>query len=173
MKVFTFTQCQLANLKCFFLLPYYVIHFYMTYWFTIFSLLIYIKINHSLLNRRITHVFLNIVQYFLGCNYPCLSFNRVTKRLNEFLWLSITVFPLISVPSAYLILKYWSGALYGGRWLKERDAYFKMRTVTYVKFQRTTNYYDLIFSIICSRNTSYFCLIVCILVTHTFQYCYT
>ena len=44
---------------------------------------------------------------------------------------------------------------------------------SYVKFQRTTNYYDLIFSIICSRNTSYFCLIVCILVTHTFQYCYT
>ena len=46
------------------------------------------------------------------------------------------IFPLISTPGAYLILKLWDMALISGWQSKEGGAYFKVREIIYMRFQK-------------------------------------
>ena len=48
---------------------------------------------------------------------------------------SSTVFPLMSAPGAYIILKVEGVALIGGRRLKEGGAYFQVWRVIHMKFE--------------------------------------
>ena len=87
-----------------------------------------------------------------------------------FLW---TVFPLISVASAYFILKPWCAALIGGQPQKEEGVYFKVRGYIHVdsesfvifSFLKTMKEipYD-IYDILDSKSRSkFYFFIVCIL----------
>ena len=94
-----------------------------------------------------------------------------------------TVFPLISVASAYFILKPWCAALIGGWPLKEEGVYFKLRGYIHIDFESFVIFsflktmkeipYD-IYDVLDSKPSSkFYFFIVCILALYMRPYLIT
>ena len=58
-----------------------------------------------------------------------MSYQALLRNIWGSCWETLTVFPLISIPGAYLILMLW------GVVLKEGDAYFKIGEIIHMMFQ--------------------------------------